>query len=104
MTKQEYLTAEAELLSQKADIERKISELKDNYKTFALFQVGDKVKVYKNDIFLGYAFVASINCSDYGQSNGDYTYTINKEKKDGTPSKQEWWFGFTHFTQIKKNT
>jgi len=100
ITKEEYLTKSTELRKRKLEIETELRELEENYIHSNLeYLMGDKLEIFRDGVTTGtFGFVR-----DMSTHNGDIIPRLYKCKKDGTPSKHEyylWGRGLT-FIRVK---
>jgi len=100
ITKEEYLTKSTELRKRKLEIETELRELEENYINSNLeYLMGDKLEIFRDGVTTGtFGFVR-----DMSTHNGDIIPRLYKCKKDGTPSKHEyylWGRGLT-FIRVK---
>lgn len=93
MTQEEFKSNFNALQEQKREVERKMSELNEEYIKSLPFKVGDCVRLHNkfDHVVIEKAWIAAIGIYQYC---GDLKIMFVRPKKDGTKSRREeraWW-------------
>lgn len=106
MTQEEYKTSFNVLQEQKQEVERKMSELNEEYIRSLPFKVGDCVRFHNKfgKVVIEKAWITKIGMYEY---TPDLLIMFVRPKKDGTKSRREervWWdFNIENVELISEN-